>query len=86
MHDTTLLSKISKGLENCCKDNKIVKINKLTVILNEDSCLNPSNLMEYLRSYNGDLVGEWTEISTETGDLPSETAIIRNIEGDVSKK
>lgn len=86
MHDTILLNKISKGLENCCKDNKIVKINKLTVIFNEDSCLNPSSLMEYLRSYNGDLVGEWTEINTETGDLPSQTAIIRNIEGDVSEK
>lgn len=86
MHDTILLDKISRGLENCCKDNKIVRINKLTVILNEDSQLNSSNLMEYLRSYNGGLVGEWTEINTETGDLPSQTAIIRNIEGDVFGK
>lgn len=86
MHDTILLNKISQGLAGCCKSNKILKINKLTVIVNESSHLNPDNLHEYLRSYIGDLVGDWTEIKTEIGDLPDQTAIIRNIEGDIAEK
>lgn len=86
MHDTILLNKISQGLEGCCKSNKILRINSLTVIVNENSHVNSDNLHEYLRSYNGNLVGDWTEIKTEIGDLPDQTAIIRNIEGDIAEK
>jgi hypothetical protein len=86
MHDTILLNKISQGLDGCCKNNGILKINKLIVIVNEYSHVNSYNLYEYLRSYNGDLVGEWTEIKTEIGDLPDQTAIIRNIVGDVAEQ
>lgn len=86
MHDTILLNKISQGLEGCCKNNGILKINKLTVIVNEDSHVNADNLHEYLRSYNENLVGDWTKIDTEIGDLPDETAIIKNIEGDVAEE
>lgn len=86
MHDTILLNKISQGLEGCCKNNGILKINRLTIIVNEDSHVNSDNLHEYLRSYNGDLVGDWTEIKTEIAELPNQTAIIRNIEGDVAEQ
>lgn len=86
MNDTVLLNKISQGLDQCCKNNRILKIRKLAVIVNEDSHVDSSNLYEYLRSYNGDLVGEWTELKTEIGDLPDQTAIIKNIEGDISKE
>lgn len=86
MHDTILLNKISQGLEGCCRSNKILRINKLTVIVNENSHVDSDNLYEYLKNYNEDLVGEWTEIKTEIGDLPDQTAIIRNIEGDIAGK
>lgn len=85
MHDTILLSKISQGLAECCKRGKIVKVSKMAVIVNKDSHINSSNLSEYLRSYNEDLVGTSTEIKIEIGDLPDETAIIKNIEGDLAE-
>lgn len=86
MHDTILLSKISKALTECCNTNKILKINRMTVIVNEYSHVNSSNLYEYLRSYNEDIIDGLTEIKIEIGDLPDQTAIIKNIEGDITEK
>ncbi|MCD2345571.1 hypothetical protein [Clostridium guangxiense] len=85
MHDTILLSKISQGLAECCKRGKITKVNKMAVIVNKDSHVNSNNLFEYLRSYNDGLIDACTEIKIEIGDLPDETAIIRNIEGDLAE-
>ncbi|MFL0194003.1 hypothetical protein ACJDU8_00130 [Clostridium sp. WILCCON 0269] len=82
MHDTILLSKISQGLDKCCKQGKISKINRMSVIVNKNSHINPYNLLEYLKNYNENLIDICTEIKVEIGDLPDETAIIRNIEGD----
>ena len=73
MQDTMLLSKISRGLDEC----------SMSVIVNKRSCINSNNLFEYLKNYNEDLIDICTEIKIEIGDLPDETAIIRNIEGDL---
>ncbi|WP_234123605.1 hypothetical protein [Clostridium hydrogenum] len=86
MHETILLSKISEGLAECCKRGKIAKVNKMAVIVNKGSHVNSDNLSQYLRSYNDDLVSDRTEIKIEIGDLPDETAIIKNIEGDSAGK
>lgn len=83
MRDTILLSKISRGLYECCKKGRISKVNRMSVIVNKRSHINPNNLFEYLKNYNEDLIDICTEIKIEIGDLPDETAIIRNIEGDL---
>ncbi|MFL0198823.1 hypothetical protein ACJDU8_25210 [Clostridium sp. WILCCON 0269] len=82
MHDIILLSKISQSLDHCCKEGKISKINKMSIIVNEDSHINDNNLLQYLKNYNENLIDTCTEISIEIGDLPDQTAIIKNIEGD----
>jgi len=84
MHDTILLSKISQGLTECCKSKKILKVNKLTVNVNENSHINSCNLYEYLKNYNNDIVDEATKIKIEIEDLPDQVVIISSIEGDVS--
>ncbi len=86
MHDTILLSKISQAMEECCKHSKILKVNKLVVIVNEDSHVNSGNLYDYLRSYNENLIEQRTEIEVEIGDLADQTAIIRSIEGDIAEQ
>lgn len=85
MHDIILLSKISKALNKCCVENKISKVNKLIVVVNENSHVNSSNLHHYLRSYNEDITDESIEIKIEIEDLPDQIAIIKNIEGDVAE-
>ncbi|MCR3761300.1 hypothetical protein [Clostridium felsineum] len=82
MQDVTLLSKISDGLTECCKRGNISKVSKMSVIVNEESMVNEDNLSEYLKNYNQKLIDAGTEIKIEIGDLPSQVAIIKNIEGD----
>ncbi|WP_368488247.1 hypothetical protein [Clostridium sp. BJN0013] len=85
MHDTILLSKISQNLSKICKEEKISKINKMSIIVNKDSHINDNNLLQYLKNYNENLIDTCTQISIEIGDLPDQTAIIRNIEGDLTE-
>lgn len=82
MQDITLLSKISEGLTECCKRGKIVRVNKMAVIVNGESSVTKDNLSSYLKDNNNKLVDSSTEIKIEIGDLPYEVAIIKNIEGD----
>ncbi|WP_333860718.1 hypothetical protein [Clostridium sp.] len=82
MHDTILLSKISQSLNKICREGKISKINKMSIIVNKDSHINNNNLTEYLQNYNESLIDIFTEIRIEIENLPEQTAIIKNIEGD----
>lgn len=82
MHDTILLSKISQNLSKICKEGKISKINKMYIMVNENSHINNTNLIEYLKNYNENLIDSFTEICIEIENLPDQTAIIKNIEGD----
>lgn len=86
MHDMILMSKISKALNECCVSRKISKVNKLVVIVNENSHVNSSNLYDYLRSYNDDITNESMEVKIEIDDLPDQVAIIKNIEGDKAEE
>ena len=85
MHDTILLSKISQSLNSCCKELKISKINKMSIIVNKDSHIDDNNLLQYLKNFNENLIDTCTQISIEIGDLPDQTAIIKNIEGDLTE-
>lgn len=85
MHDIVLLSKISNALKECCDAKKILKVNKLVVIVNKNSNINCSNLHDYLRSYNEGITDESTQVNIEIEDLPDQIAIIKNIEGDFAE-
>ncbi|AAK76890.1 Zn finger protein HypA/HybF involved in hydrogenase expression [Clostridium acetobutylicum] len=85
MHDTILLNKISQGLSECCKTQKISKINELTVAVNKKSHVNSENLTDYLKNYNKALVSSSLKIKVEIEDLPDQTAMIRRLEGEVAE-
>ncbi|PJI07498.1 MULTISPECIES: hypothetical protein [Clostridium] len=82
MQNIKLLSKISDGLTECCKRGKIIKVSKMSVIVNKESDVTQDNLSSYLKDNNNKLIDAGTEIKIEIGDLPDEVAIIKNIEGD----
>lgn len=86
MHDTILLSKISQSLDECCKKKNFSRINKIAVVVNNHSHINLSNLSEYLKNYNKNLIDDCTKIKIEIEDLPDQIAIIRSVEGELSEE
>ncbi|MDF2533361.1 MAG: hypothetical protein K0Q65_2942 [Clostridia bacterium] len=85
MHDTILLNKISNAVIQVCQASKIIKVNKLAVVVNHNSHVNENNLFEHLKDASGDLVGEWTELKIEREDIQEQTAILYSIRGEQSE-
>lgn len=82
MHDTFLLSKISKSLNVICEQSKIRKIDRLTVIVSQNSHVNEENLREHLEQNNANLLGNDFRIKVKRDDLEDQTAIIHSIQGE----
>jgi Zn finger protein HypA/HybF involved in hydrogenase expression len=83
MHDTILLSKISEAVKETCIVNKIIKVNRLEVVVNQRSHVNENNLYEHLGKFNKELFGEWTKIYvSREDDIQDQTAILKSIEGE----
>jgi hypothetical protein len=85
MHDTFLLNNISEKLNEVCLQNKIQKVNKLEILVNENSHINSVNLFEYLKRFSS-VVGEWTEIKVVTSQIEEQTAILNSIEGETAEE
>lgn len=86
MHDTMLLDKISNSLGELCRSHNIIRIKKLSLIVDNNSHINSSNLYEHMQDSNKGLIGEWTKIEVEKEALDNQVAIIHSIEGDVPEK
>lgn len=82
MHDTFLLNKISKMLQELCYENKIEKINYLKIIVNYNSHVNVSNLTEHLLLNNKELVQSEIKIDIIKDNIEEQTAIIKTIQGE----
>ena len=82
MHDTILLNKISDSLDSLCRAHNIKKIKRLSIIVDKNSQVTSNSLYEYLRNFNSNLTGEWTEIIVEKEQLDREVAILHSIEGE----
>lgn len=82
MHNTHLLEKISKSLQEVCTNHNIKKIKNLVLTVNANSHVNDETLYDHLQNHNPDVIGEWTQIKVEEGDLPDQTAILHSIEGE----
>lgn len=82
MHDTFLLNKISKSLNVICEQSKIRKIDRLTVIVSQNSHVNEENLREHLEQNNANLLGNDFRIKVKRDDLEDQTAIIHSIQGE----
>ncbi|BCN31246.1 hypothetical protein [Anaeromicropila herbilytica] len=83
MHDTILLQKITDELERLCENNKIEKVKKVSITVNEHSHVNRENLYEHLVEMNQNFFGPWTEIIINKQDIKEQTAILESIEGEV---
>ncbi|MCR3760035.1 hypothetical protein [Clostridium felsineum] len=84
MADTTLLSKISYCLCECCEKKNISKISELTVTVNSKCDINSINLTDYLKINNPDLILDNVKINVEIDDLPDQTVIMRRLEGELN--
>ncbi|MCM0647771.1 hypothetical protein NBE98_05195 [Clostridium swellfunianum] len=86
MHDTILLNKISDAVNQVCGMNNIKKVNKLAVVVNNNSHVNEENLYDHLQYACANLIGEWTEIQVQRDDILEQTAILHSIEGEKSEE
>jgi len=82
MHDSFLFQRISSTLQNICKENKIIRINLLKVIVHPHSHVNEKSLFIHLKDEVPELVGDWTKVQVEREKIEELTAIIDRVEGD----
>ena len=82
MHDTFLNERIYEALLKLCRENKILKINKVNIAVNIDSHISENSLREHFSERNNNLLGEWTEITVEKQDVGKLNAVIKTIEGE----
>ncbi len=82
MHDTYLLNKISKTLNEICEKSNIRIITQLTIVVSCNSHVNENNLKEYLKENNEDLLADGFNIIVQREDIENQTAIIHSIKGE----
>lgn len=82
MHDTFLLNKISEMLKEICNQNKIDRIEQLTLVINHNSHINKENLLEHLKFHNADLLAKEIKVEILRDDIECQTAIIKSIQGE----
>jgi len=82
MHDTFLNERIYEALLKLCRENKILKLNKVNIAVNIDSHISENSLREHFSERNNNLLGEWTEITVEKQNVGKLNAIIKTIEGE----
>jgi Zn finger protein HypA/HybF involved in hydrogenase expression len=85
MHDTYLIKKISKEVQELCKMNGLAKLTKLVVTVNYRSHVNEDNLMKQLGHMNKKMFGTWTQIEVLRDDIQDQIAILHTIEGEKSE-
>lgn len=85
MHDTFLNERIFETLLKLCRENKILKLNKVHIAVHTDSHISENSLREHFcegNSEGSDLLGAWTEIIIEKQDVGKLNAVIKSIEGE----
>lgn len=82
MHDTHLLSNISKAIVPLCQENKIKKLTRLVVTVANNSHVNEESLLEHLTLNNSQLLGEKAEIIVLRSSSIENRAIIESISGE----
>lgn len=86
MHDTFLNERIYEALLELCQKNKILKLNKVNIVVNMDSHISENSLREHFGERNNKIFGKWTEIIVEKQDVGKLNAVIKSIEGESSNE
>jgi Zn finger protein HypA/HybF involved in hydrogenase expression len=82
MHDTFLLNKLSKEIIDICQKNEFRKITEVQVIVNPDSHVNETSLLEELKANCPELISENIDLKIQRKKIEALTAIIQCIEGE----
>ena len=60
MHDTFLNERIYEALLKLCKENKILRLNKVNIAVNIDSHISENSLREHFSERNNSMLGRIT--------------------------
>lgn len=82
MHDSYLITRIIDSVDKICKDNKISKINKLSLTVNNDSHIDEEVLLDELNHHLDDVVTTNAHLDIKKDNIEDQTAIITSIEGE----
>ena len=81
MHDTHLIEKIYQSIMTLCKQNAIVKINQISIEVDESSHIEGPHLLSHLIDRDSTMFGDWTVITLTHKPYERLTAIIQSIDG-----
>lgn len=82
MHDTHLIEKIYQTVLSLCMENGIVKVNELTLEVDEGSHIEGAHLLAHLMDRDGKMFGDWTAVHVEQKPYEKLTAVIKSIDGE----
>lgn len=82
MHDTFLNERIYNEILKICRENKILKLNRISLAVNIDSHISEESLREHFSDRKNNVLGDWTEIIVEKQDVGKLNAIIKSVEGE----
>jgi len=82
LHDTHLIEKIYQSVVALCRQNGIVKVNKLEIEVDEGSHIEGQHLLSHLIDRDSEMFGNWTSVYVEHKPYEKLTAVIKKIDGD----
>ena len=83
MHDTHLIEKIYQSIVALCRQNRIARVNKIYIEVDEGSHIEGPHLLCHLKDRDNALFGDRTVIHVEHKPYEKLTAVIKSIDGDV---
>ncbi|MCY6371779.1 hypothetical protein [Clostridium ganghwense] len=77
-----LMQNVSKNLDNICSDNRIIRVTLIEILVDFNSHINEENFLQYLIEKNRGFVDKYTKVKIRFKDMPKDTAIISEVDGD----
>ena len=82
MHDSFLNERIYDELLKICRENKILKLKKISLTVYTDSQISEKSLREHFSERNNKVLGDWTKIIVKKQNVGKLNAIIKSVEGE----
>lgn len=82
MHDSLLLEKTYQAVLALCAPYAIQKINEITLLVSQDSHLEPTHMLAHLIERDNTLFGDWTTVIIQKGDIEKLTLMVLHIDGE----
>lgn len=82
MHDSYLITRIIDSVDKMCKDNKISRLDKLALTINNDSHINEIELLDELNHHLENVITKDAKLDIKRDNIEEQTAVITHIEGE----